>query len=119
MYESEREREKVRKPISLINMRERGVQNRREKKLENVTVSCKTQNVEKNENQENKVFKKRANPCPIFFIFVLSELQLTDMHRYFRKTMPMLGFEPRISDVGSNRSANCATITALNIKQGS
>ena len=26
--------------------------------------------------------------------------------------LPMLGFEPRISGVGSNHSANCATTTA-------
>ena len=64
-----REREKVRKPISLINMRERGVQNRREKKLENVTVSCKTQNVEKNDHHENKVLQKTGESRPHFLYF--------------------------------------------------
>ena len=29
----------------------------------------------------------------------------------------MLGFKPRISDVGSDRSANCATTTGPNIEQ--
>ena len=30
-----------------------------------------------------------------------------------RKKLPMIGFEPRISDVGIDRSTNCATTTAL------
>ena len=30
--------------------------------------------------------------------------------------LPMSGFEPRISGVGSDRSANCATTTALRVR---
>ena len=44
---------------------------------------------------------------PIFFIFVFSIVQLVD------KISPMSGFEPWIFDVGSNRSINWATITAI------
>ena len=32
------------------------------------------------------------------------------------KIMPMSGFEPGISGVGSDRSANCATTTALGMQ---
>ena len=47
--------------------------------------------------------KKWANPGPFFFIFVFS-LQLTVNIQY--KLLPMTGFEPRTSGVGSNRSTN-------------
>ena len=56
-------------------------------------------------------FFKLATPGLFFFIFVFSRLQLTD--NYIQKILlPTLGFEPRISGVVSNRSANCATTTA-------
>ena len=50
-------------------------------------------------------------PFPASFSLFLSflfNLQLVD------KTLPMLGFEPQISRVGSNHSTNGATITAKN-----
>ena len=50
-----------------------------------------------------------AIPGLFFFIFVFSNLRLAD------KTLPMSGFELRISGVGSNRSTNWATTTALPI----
>ena len=59
------------------------------------------------------IFFKRANLGLFFFIFVFSELQLADLRNYIQITLPMLRLEPRISDVGSERSANCATTTAL------
>ena len=48
--------------------------------------------------------------CPLFFIFVFSGLQLTDK---FEDFLLMSRFEPQISGFGSDRSANCATTTAL------
>ena len=57
-------------------------------------------------------FFSRPIPTYFFFIFVFSELQLTD--KYFKNTLlPLLGFEPLISGVRSDRSANCATTAAL------
>ena len=47
---------------------------------------------------------------PFFFIFVFSIIQFVD------KILPMSGFEPRISGVGSNRSTNWATTTAQSYK---
>ena len=53
-----------------------------------------------------------AIPGLFFFIFVLSGLQLTDI--YNRKIfLPMSGFEPWISGIRSDRSANCATTLCL------
>ena len=54
-------------------------------------------------------FFKRANLGLLFLIFVFSELQLTDIQNTL---LPILVFEPQISGVGSDRSANCATTTA-------
>ena len=53
-----------------------------------------------------------AIPGLFFFIFLFSGLQLTDnyVRRFF---LPILGFEPEISGVGSNHSADCTTTTAL------
>ena len=52
-------------------------------------------------------FKKWANPSLLFFIFSpFYVIQLKD------KYLPMLGFEPRISGVWSDHSANWATTTA-------
>ena len=49
---------------------------------------------------------------PFFFIFVFSGSQLTD--KYVRCiSLPMSGFKPRISGVGSDRSANCPATRAL------
>ena len=46
-------------------------------------------------------FLKMGHSWPLFLYFVFPiQLQLVD------KTLPMLGFEPRISGVGSNRSTN-------------
>ena len=54
---------------------------------------------------QRKFFIALCQQDPILkFIFVFSELQLTNI--CIRETLPMLGFEPRISDVGS---ANWAT----------
>ena len=55
---------------------------------------------------------KRANPSLFFFIFVFSKFQFKD--KYIRNVLlQMLGFKPQIYGVGSDRSANCATTTAL------
>ena len=49
-----------------------------------------------------------------FSVFRLFLIAIDRYEQIFLKTLPMLGFEPQISDVGSNRSANCATTTTLN-----
>ena len=64
------------------------------------------------------IFYKQAFLGLVFFICVFSGLQLKDNYVPTQiKSLPKLGFEPRISGVGSDRSANCATTTArgLNI----
>ena len=55
--------------------------------------------------------KKWAIPCLFFFIFVFS-IQITVNVQY--NFLPMTGFEPRTSGVGSNRATYWATTTALN-----
>ena len=55
------------------------------------------------------VFFKWAIPGLFFFIFVFS-IQLTVNVRY--KFLPMTGFEPRTSGIGSDRSTNWATTTS-------
>ena len=54
------------------------------------------------------IFLKRATPGLFFSIF-----NTVDSQQHSIKTLPMLGFEPQTSGVGSNRFANCATTTAL------
>ena len=56
-------------------------------------------------------FNKRTFPASfsIYFCLFYNTLQLT----MFVKYLPMSGFEPGISSVGSDGSANCATTTAL------
>ena len=54
-------------------------------------------------------FIKMAIPGLFFFIFVFS-VQLTVNIQY--KFLPMTGFEPRTSGIGSDRSTNWATTTA-------
>ena len=53
-----------------------------------------------------KCFFKWAYPGLFFYFCLFYVIQLTDIFLW------MLGFEPRISGVGSVRSANCATTTA-------
>ena len=56
------------------------------------------------------LFKKTNRPFPasFFFIFVFS----TVSSKYGHSTiLPMIGFEPQTSGMGSIRSANCATTT--------
>ena len=55
-------------------------------------------------------FKKWAIPGLFFFIFVFS-IQLTVNVEY--KFLPMTGFEPQTSGIGSDRSTNWATTTTL------
>ena len=55
--------------------------------------------------------KKWAIPGLSFFIFVFS-IQLT-AENVGRKSLPMTGFEPWTSSVGSDHSTNRATTTAL------
>ena len=59
--------------------------------------------------KKSSYWKKWAIPGLFFFIFVFS-IQLTVNVRY--KFLPMTGFEPRTSGIGSNRSTNWATTTA-------
>ena len=57
-----------------------------------------------------------AIPGLFFFIVVFSGLQLT--YNYVSKILlPMSRFEPWISGVGCDHSANCATTTALGRKE--
>ena len=51
---------------------------------------------------------------PLFLYFRLSTTQLTDNKCSIEtnKFLPMTGFEPRTSSIGSNRSTNWATTTA-------
>ena len=56
-------------------------------------------------------------PRPIFFKMGLSRLlflyfRLFNMKQSTDEFLLMVGFEPRISGVGSDRSANCVTTTA-------
>ena len=53
--------------------------------------------------------KKWASPGLFYFIFVIS-IQLTVNVQY--KFLPMTGFEPQTSQIGSNHSTNWATTTA-------
>ena len=55
-------------------------------------------------------FFKWAIPGIFFFIFVFSGKRLTDK---YAQNIAMSGFEPRISGVGSDHSANYATTTAI------
>ena len=59
-------------------------------------------------------FQKMGHPGLFFFIFVLS-MQLTSWQKTNVpfKSLPMTGFELRTSGVGSDRSSNWATSTAL------
>ena len=60
-------------------------------------------------------FFKWAIPGLFFFIFIFSELKLA--HNYIQNIfMLMLGFEPWISGVGSDRFANSVTTTSLCIQ---
>ena len=54
-------------------------------------------------------FKEWAIPCLFFFIIVFS-IHLTVKVQY--KFLPMTGFEPQTSGIGSNHSTNWATTTA-------
>ena len=49
-------------------------------------------------------FIKDRPSLPLFFIFVFSLLQLVE--NLDCKTLPMTGFEPRVSGVRSDRSTN-------------
>ena len=53
-------------------------------------------------------FKKWANSGLFFFIFVFSNFNTVNIQYNF---LPMTGFGPRTSGVGSNRSTNWATTT--------
>ena len=55
-------------------------------------------------DQSNLMFLDRL----LFITFVFSKLQFTD-NNFQNILLLMLGFEPRISGVGSNSSANCTT----------
>ena len=58
--------------------------------------------------------KKWAIPG-LFFLYVrLFQFQLTVNKCSIYKFLPMSGFEPRTSGIGSGRSTNCATTTATN-----
>ena len=59
---------------------------------------------------------RKNNPSPslFFLMFVFYELQMAN--KYLKNTLlPMMEFEPRISGVRSDRSANYATTTALQV----
>ena len=58
-----------------------------------------------------KDFLKWAIPGHFLFIFVSSAINSKYIHS---KTLPKIGFKLRTSGIGSNRSANRATTTALN-----
>ena len=60
-----------------------------------------------------KCFKNGPFPASFFFISVFSihSWQLTNV-QYTNKFLPMTGFEPRTSGIGSSRSTNWATTTA-------
>ena len=47
-----------------------------------------------------------------FFIFIFSNVNSYYVHY---DILPLAGFEPRTSGIGSNRSTNCVTTTALSV----
>ena len=55
---------------------------------------------------------KMGHSRPLFFFIFVFSIQLTVNVRY--KFLPMTGFEPRTSGIGSDRSTNWATTTAKN-----
>ena len=64
-----------------------------------------------------EVFLKNGPfPASFFFIFVFSihSWQLTIV-QYINKFLPMTGFEPPTSGIGSDRSTNWATTTAIEL----
>ena len=64
-------------------------------------------------NNNKPVFLNGPFTAIFFFIFVFSihSWQLTNV-QYINKVLPMTGFEPQTSGIGSDHSTNWATTTA-------
>ena len=71
-----------------------------------VEVNVMEVNVNK-DRQQNRTYTLIAKMLVLCF-FSISSKQMNVWY----KSMPMIGFEPRTYDIGSDHSTNCATTTA-------